>query len=99
MQQEETINGIKAMLAKSQSRDAIAHCDYIIDKESVDDNKQFMAQVFYLRGNAFRQLGDWRQAMNSYLEAVERDPKSPAKQAYNHILEILDFYNHDLYNP
>ena len=27
------------------------------------------------------------------------DPEGPAKQAYQQALQILDFYNHDLYNP
>ena len=79
------------MLARSESRDVIAHCDYIIENEETQENKKFISQLFYLRGNAYRQLGDWGKAMSSYLESTERDPESA--------LEILDFYNHDLYNP
>ncbi len=86
------------MLSRSQSRDVIENCNYLIDNHQ-DDDKLFLAQLFYLRGNAYRQLGDWGKAMSSYLEANERDPNGPAKQAYDHALEILDFYNHDLYNP
>lgn len=99
MLNEETIQQIKEMLARSESRDVIAHCDYIIENEDNEDNKKMVAQLFYLRGNAYRQLGEWGSAMSSYLEASDRDPESPAKQAYAHALEILDFYNHDLYNP
>ena len=87
------------MLARSESRVVIAHCDYLLENEETQENKQFISQLFYLRGNAYRQLGDWGKAMSSYLESTERDPESPAKQAYAHALEILDFYNHDLYNP
>lgn len=86
------------MLARSESRDVIAHCDYLIENNKEAD-KKLVAQLFYIRGNAYRQLGDWGKAMSSYLEASDRDPESPAKQAYAHALEILDFYNHDLYNP
>ena len=96
---EKTIEQIKEMLGRSESRDVIAYCDYIIEKEDSDENKKYIAQLFYLRGNAYRQLGEWGKAMSSWLEASERDPESPAKQAYAHALEILDFYNHDLYNP
>ena len=96
---EDTIKHIKEMLARSESRDVIAHCDSIIEKEDNEDNKKHVAQLFYLRGNAYRQLGEWGSAMSSYLEAAHRDPESPAKQAYANALEILDFYNHDLYNP
>ncbi len=99
METEKTIQQIKEMLSRSESRDVIAHCDYIIENEDNDDNKIFVAQLFYLRGNAYRQLGDWGKAMSSWLEAMDRDPQSPARQAYAHAIEILDFYNHDLYNP
>ena len=99
MIKEETIQQIREMLSRSESRDVIAHCDYIIEKEDNENNKKMVAQLFYLRGNAYRQLGEWGNAMSSYLDATARDPESPAKQAYAHALEILDFYNHDLYNP
>ena len=98
MKKEDTIQQIKDMLARSESRDVIAHCDYLIENNK-DEDKKVIGQLYYLRGNAYRQLGDWGKAMSSYLEAAERDPEGPAKQAYAHALEILDFYNHDLYNP
>lgn len=99
MEKDKIIQDLKDMLARSESRDVIAHCDFIIEKEDKEENKKFVAQLFYLRGNAYRQLGEWGNAMSSYLEASDRDSESPAKQAYAHALEILDFYNHDLYNP
>ena len=95
---EKTIQQIKEMLARSESRDVISHCDYLIENKKEAD-KKVLAQLYYIRGNAYRQLGDWGKAMSSYLEASDRDPESPAKLAYSHALEILDFYNHDLYNP
>lgn len=98
MIKEDTIQQIKDMLARSKSRDVIAHCDYLIENNK-DEDKKVIGQLYYLRGNAYRQLGDWGKAMSSYLEAAEHDPEGPAKQAYAHALEILDFYNHDLYNP
>lgn len=99
MEIEKTIQQIKEMLARSESRDVIAHCDYIIENQETEENKKDIAQLFYIRGNAYRQLGDWGKAMSSYLEASDRDSESPAKQAYQQALQILEFYNHDLYNP
>ena len=95
---EQTIQQIKDMLARSESRDVIALCDNLI-KNNQDADKKLVSQLYYLRGNAYRQLGDWGKAMSSYLEASERDPEGPAKQAYQQALQILEFYNHDLYNP
>ena len=95
---EQTIQQIKDMLARSESRDVIALCDNLI-KNNQDADKKLVSQLYYLRGNAYRQLGDWGKAMSSYLEASERNPEGPAKQAYQQALQILEFYNHDLYNP
>ena len=95
---EQTILQIKDMLARSESRDVIAHCDNLIENNQ-DADRKLVAQLYYLRGNAYRQLGDWGKAMSSYLEASERDLEGPAKQAYQQALQILEFYNHDLYNP
>lgn len=99
MEKDETLKYIKAMLNRSESSDVIAHCDYIIEHEETGDDRLFIAEIFYLRGNAYRQLGNWGKAMSSYLESSERNPNGPAKQAYQQALQILEFYNHDLYNP
>ena len=37
-------------------------------------------------------------AINNYLEALNINPDSPAKQALEIANDILDFYNKDMYN-
>ena len=91
-----TIAEIKQLLADSKSDDVIAAVDQIV---SGGGDRAVLAQAYYLRGNAYRQQGDMRQAMNSYLESMDLDPDGPAAQAYRTIQEILNFYDHDLYNP
>lgn len=91
-----TITEIKQLLTDSKSDDVIAAVDQIV---SGCGDRALLAQAYYLRGNAYRQQGDMRQAMNSYLESMELDPDGPAAQAYRTIQEILNFYDHDLYNP
>ena len=39
-----------------------------------------------------------KQALNNYLEAIERNPESPAVSARDMIMNILNFYNKDMYN-
>lgn len=56
-------------------------------------------EVFFLLGNAYCKKNDWQQAINAYCQAVDINPNSPAKLAYERINEILNFYNHDIYNP
>lgn len=91
-----TIEEIKQMLAQSKSEQVISAVDQLV---GAGTDRAMMAQAYYLRGNAYRQLGDMRQALNSYLESMELEPDGPAAQAYRTIQEILNFYDHDLYNP
>lgn len=55
-------------------------------------------EAWFLRGNAYRKIGETRLAINSYLEAIALNPQSPAQEAYNMMIKILDFYNKDMYN-
>lgn len=91
-----TLEEIRFMLENSQSAQVIAEVDAMTVGEVGAD---VIAQAYYLRGNAYRQQGNMRMAMNSYLEAMELQPDGPAAQAYRTIQEILNFYDHDLYNP
>ena len=67
--------------------------------ENKSVSRETLANAYYLRGNAYRQQGNVRMALNSYLESMDLDPDGPAAEAYRHIQELLDFYNKDYYNP
>ena len=92
-----TIQEIKEMLSRSEGQQALEAASEIIDSKGV--NRETLAHAYYLRGNAYRQNGNVRMALNSYLESMELDPDGPAAEAYRHIQELLDFYNKDYYNP
>ena len=84
---------IKALLAENKADEAIAALEeYRAGGGEMDDT------LFYLLGNAWRKKGNWQMAMNNYLEAVHRNPESPAQQALDMANEILAFYNKDMYN-
>lgn len=91
------IDDIKQMLDDGRINEAIEATTHIIDNAT--SGNRDCAMAFYLRGNAYRKQGDWRKAMNNYLEAAELDPTGPATMAYNHAQEILSFYHKDFYNP
>ena len=55
--------------------------------------------AYYLLGNAYRQKSDWRKAISNYNRSVQLNPDGPAKTALQTANEILNFFNHDLYNP
>lgn len=85
------------MLSRSEGEEALRAANEIVESKGV--SKQTLANAYYLRGNAYRQNGNVRMALNSYLESMDLDPDGPAAEAYRHIQELLDFYNKDYYNP
>lgn len=92
-----TIQEIKDMLYRSEGQEALDAANEIVESKSV--SKETLANAYYLRGNAYRQQGNVRMALNSYLEAMELDPDGPAAEAYRHVQELLAFYHKDYYNP
>ena len=84
---------IKALLDAHKADEAIALLDAFRAEGGVLDDT-----LFYLLGNAWRKKGNWKMAMDNYLEAVALNPESPAAQALDIANEILDFYNKDMYN-
>lgn len=90
------IEDIKRLLQDSRSDEVIqvTH-EYLSNSGNIAD----MAEIFYLRGNAFMQKGDWKEAMNAYLRSIELDPESSAVESYKVAEQVLGFYHKDYYNP
>ena len=57
------------------------------------------AEEYYQQGNAWRKQGDFKRALDSYMEAIELDPESPAVAAKEMLDDIMNFYCKDYYNP
>ncbi len=57
------------------------------------------AEEYYKQGNEYRQQGNFRDAINCYLEAIALDPDSPAVEAKRMLDDILNYYCKDMYNP
>lgn len=83
---------IKQLIYTGRVEEAIEQLDRYLETHETSD------EAWYLRGNAYRKLGDSRQALNNYLRAMELNPDSPAVQAHNMLIDILNFYNKDMYN-
>ena len=83
---------IKELIKEGQLETAIEQLSQYIQLDSTDD------EPYYLLGNAYRKQGNWQLALNNYLEAIERNPESPAVQAHQMMMDILNFYNKDMYN-
>lgn len=61
--------------------------------------KKTQAALYYEKGNNYRRAGNWQEAINNYIAAIELDPDSPAVEAKRMLDDILGYYNKDMYNP
>ena len=84
---------IQELIKEGKSEEAIRQLDnYIHTHPDCND------EPYYLLGNAYRKQGNWQLALNNYMEAMERNPESPAVSAHQMMMDILNFYNKDMYN-
>ncbi|MCD7720958.1 MAG: tetratricopeptide repeat protein [Prevotellaceae bacterium] len=89
----ERLQEIRLMIGEGKAEAAIGELNALIrESKGVSD------EPYYLLGNAYRKKGDWQQALNNYLEAIERNPESPAASAREMLMSILDFRYKDMYN-
>ena len=84
---------VRALLEADRCDDAIALLDSFRGEGGEMDDT-----LFYLLGNAWRKKGNWKMAMDNYLEAIAINPESPARQALEIANDILAFFNKDMYN-
>jgi len=83
---------IKQLLVAGETDEAISLLTDFIDKNPSSD------EAFFLLGNAWRKKENWESALNNYRQAMDLNPDSPAKHAYKMAIDILNFYNKDMFN-
>lgn len=89
----ESLITIKALISQGEVEQAISLLDHYLQTDSPHHD-----EAFYLRGNAYRKQGNWQQALNNYRYAMDLNPQSPAKEAHRMMMDILSFYNKDMFN-
>lgn len=62
-------------------------------------SNKIRAQELYRQGNALRKQQLWGEAMNAYEQAAVLDPEGPAVHARKMLIDIMEYYTKDLYNP
>lgn len=90
----QSLASIKVEIEKGNVKEAILALNELLNDDTFSDKDE----AYYLRGNAFRKQGNWQEALNSYQKAIDLNPHSPAMEARRAIIEILDFFNKDMYN-
>ncbi|WP_294605947.1 tetratricopeptide repeat protein [uncultured Bacteroides sp.] len=89
----EQLNTIKELINQGNVVEAIQLLDEYLATGSTNRD-----EAFYLRGNAYRKQGNWQQALNNYQYAIDLNPDSPAREAHRMVMDILNFFNKDMYN-
>lgn len=91
---EETLVKGARLIAENQTQAAIEILKSALqEKSGVPEDR-----ILYQLGNAYRKEGNWQEAIQYYLEAMELNPNSPAAEAYRMAMDILNFYNKDMFN-
>ncbi|MDR0976230.1 MAG: tetratricopeptide repeat protein [Prevotellaceae bacterium] len=88
------LQSIKDRIDEGEIGEAITRLNTYISTEPSHHD-----EAFYLLGNAYRKQGDWQQALNNYSRAIDLNPDSPAREARRMVMDILNYYNKELYNP
>lgn len=82
------------ILRQGGTDDAIGRLNSLIESGT-----QPRDQLYYRLGNAYRKKGNFREAINCYLEAMAVNPDSPATEAHRMLMDIIEYYHKDYYNP
>ena len=90
---KDNLSDIRKLIQEGELNTAIEQLTAYIQSDTTDND-----EPYYLLGNAYRKQGNWQLALNNYLEAMERNPESPAANAHQMMMDILNFYNKDMYN-
>lgn len=88
-----TLKEIKNIIDNNEIERAIALLNEIIEQ---DVNCE---EAYFMLGNAYRKLGDWKGAISNYCKAKELNPSGDGAKAYEATIEIMNFYDIDRYNP
>ncbi len=89
------LKNIEQLLHDCKTEEAISALKLAVTRLEGNDK----AQAYYLLGLAYQKLSNWKEAITNYCHAMEINPDSPAAEASKAAYEILEFFNHDLYNP
>ena len=89
------IENLKELINQGDVDTAIEQLNQLLLDTSVENEKDIL---YYVRWNADRKKGDWKQALDNYQYAIDLNPDSPAVQARKMAIDILNFYHKDMYN-
>lgn len=70
----------------------------IVLLEQMKDARPEDDSVRYELGNVYWKKQDWKHCLDNYTEAIALNPQSPAVEMKKMVMDIIGFYNKEMYN-
>jgi pentatricopeptide repeat protein len=86
------MKAVKALIEAGKVEEAIVLLEQMKDARPEDDS------VRYELGNAYWKKQDWKHCLDNYTEAIALNPQSPAVEMKKMVMDIIGFYNKEMYN-
>ena len=86
------MKAVKALIEAGRVEESIVLLEQMKDARPEDDS------VRYELGNAYWKLQDWKHCLDNYTEAIRLNPQSPAVEMKKMVMDIIGFYNKEMYN-
>ena len=83
---------ILSLVAQGNAQEAINRIKQQMRRQPKNDS------LYLLLGKVYHKLGNWQKAMENYLEAIDINPQSPAKEMLQMATNIMDFFYKERYN-
>ena len=90
----EQLNTIKELISQGNVEQAILLLDELLQTDFPQKRRSLLSpgeRIPQTRATGSKRL-------NNYRYAIDLNPDSPARQAYNMVMDILNFYHKDMYN-
>ena len=82
----------KEMLESGRVEEAIVRLEQMKADSPASD------AVCYELGNAYWKKQDWKHCLDNYAEAIRLNPESPAVEMRKMVMDIIGFYNKEMFN-
>lgn len=88
----DAMDAVKTLLDAGKVEEAIGLLEQMKVASPCDDT------VRYELGNVYWKKQDWKHCLDNYTEAIALNPQSPAVEMKKMVMDILQFYNKEMYN-
>lgn len=91
------IERIRELIGEGTPDEAIRLVNKLLaDDEELHEKEK--SSLLYWKGLAYMKYSDWKRALDCFMQSQEFDAESPAVEAKQMLMDIMNFYNKDMFN-